>query len=118
MNKQLKDALNMSMLSFKKNQKNGELPDHFIIYRDGVGDAMRKQVMDCEVSQLKELISEVYNTMSKPKITVIIVNKRISQRFFTLQEGQLYNPPSGCIVDTDLVEGQGDDNMYDFFLVP
>jgi hypothetical protein len=25
-------------------------PDHFLIYRDGVGDAMRKQVIDEEVS--------------------------------------------------------------------
>ena len=35
--------------TFAKQNKR-ELPDHFIIYRDGVGDAMRSQVLDYEIS--------------------------------------------------------------------
>ena len=73
-----------------------------IIYRDGVGDAMRKQVLTKEVSQMREAIHETYNlTKKKPYITVVIVNKRITQRFFVEDDsGLLQNPPSGCLIDT------------------
>jgi hypothetical protein len=63
----------------------------------------------------------LYNTMAeKPQITVIVVNKRISQRFFVLdKKGQLYNPPSGCIIDKGLVEEhKSDSKQFDFFLTP
>jgi hypothetical protein len=51
----------------------------------------------------------LYNKVAeKPKITVIVVNKRISQRFFVKdQGGRLVNPPSGCIIDKGLVEEHG-----------
>ena len=52
-----------------------------------------------------------------------MVNKRINQRFFTVDErGQLNNPPSGCIIDRGLVEHSGDDSdlkkPFDFFITP
>jgi hypothetical protein len=48
----------------------------------------------------------LYNKAAeKPEITVVVVNKRISQRFFvTDSQGRLSNPPSGCIIDKGLVE--------------
>ena len=56
----------------------------------------------------------------KPEITVIVVNKRISQRFFLLDaRGKVQNVPSGCIIDKDLVEPQAKDSKkFDFFLTP
>jgi hypothetical protein len=67
------------MESFVDRNPEKKLPDHFIIYRDGVGDAMRKQVLQKEISQFREAINEVYNKAAKkPKLTVIIVNKRIT----------------------------------------
>lgn len=80
---------------------------------------MRRQVLELEVPQFKELVNEIYNKAAyKPKITVIIVNKRISQRFFVQDaNGNLVNPPSGCIIDKNLVENQGKDE-YDFFMSP
>ena len=78
-------------------------PDHFIIYRDGVGDAMRQQVLQQEITQFRKAIEEVYNKAArKPNLTVIIVNKRITQRFFVEDErsGGYINPPSGTIIDT------------------
>jgi len=59
-------------------------PEHFIIYRDGVGDGMREQVLEEEVSQLNKLIKSGYQTtkQAQPSVTVVIVNKRITQRFF------------------------------------
>lgn len=44
-----------------------------------------------------------------------MVNKRIAQRFFVKDtEYDLSNPPSGCIVDSELVESSGD--KFDFYL--
>lgn len=54
---------------------------------------------------------------------MVVVNKRITQRFFVKDEqGRLRNPPSGCIIDSGLVENEGGkDNsrgVFDFFLTP
>jgi hypothetical protein len=69
----MKEALD----AFKQNH-NGELPEHFIIYRDGVGDAMRQMVLEQEITQLRKAVIDVYNKASKkPFFTVIFVNKKI-----------------------------------------
>lgn len=117
--KELKDCIKRALGCFSE-RHNGDLPQHFIIYRDGVGDAMRRQVLMMEVKQLKEAIQETYNTArQKPQITVVIVNKRITQRFFLDDgSGRLVNPPSGCLIDTQVVESSDPTNEYDFYLVP
>lgn len=68
---------------------------------------------------MKNVVKEIYGTISKtPKFTLVIVNKRINQRFF-VKDGQGYqiNPPSGCLVDKLLVEQENQDE-YDFYLIP
>jgi hypothetical protein len=63
----------------------GEFPTNFVIYRDGVGDAMRDQVLQAEIPQFEAAINKLYNKAAvAPEITVVVVNKRISQRFFLL----------------------------------
>lgn len=116
--KELKDAIKRALGCF--NERHGGYPEHFIIYRDGVGDAMRRQVLQAEVNQLREAIGETYNlAQKKPSITVIIVNKRITQRFFIADEnGRPINPPSGCLIDQNVVESSDSQNEYDFYLVP
>jgi aubergine-like protein len=86
---------------------------------------MRDQVLNFEIPQLKSVISDLYNAIAEqPAITVVIVNKRISQRFFIEEpNGRLSNPPSGCIVDRSLVENEGTTNennggKFDFYLTP
>ena len=98
--KNMQEALKKAMQVFARNHKN-EFPTNFIIYRDGVGDAMRDQVLSTEIPQIESAINELYNkATSKPFITVVVVNKRITQRFFVKDEkGYLRNPPSGCIID-------------------
>lgn len=55
----------------------------------------------------------------QPQITLVVVNKRITQRFFVQDErGNLSNPPSGCIVDRGLVEQSTTSGAFDFFLMP
>lgn len=79
----LREYLFNSLQAYKDFNK-GTLPDHIFIYRDGVGDAMRKLVLEKELSKIKETIKEEYEEAGKPlpKIVLIIVNKRVRQRFF------------------------------------
>ena len=104
---------------FAQNHDN-EYPDQIVIYRDGVGDAQRNQVLASEVTQFQEAIFRVYNKMTHPAIALIVVNKRISQRFFVKDaQGRLQNPPSGCIIDRELVEeNTPESKQFDFFLTP
>jgi hypothetical protein len=117
----MKDSIKAAIQVFTNNHK-GEFPTNFIIYRDGVGDAMRDQVLSTEIPQFESAISELYPDNVKPaEITVVVVNKRISQRFFVKdEEGRLANPPSGCIIDRDLVEhsGDGKNQKFDFYMTP
>lgn len=116
---ELEQALVMAIKSYSQRCNNTN-PEHFIIYRDGVGDAMRAQVLQTEITQFKQAVSRIYNkAQRKPLFTVIIVNKRITQRFFVEQNEYTYNPPSGCIINRQLVENQQPSSSeFDFFLVP
>ena len=83
---------------------------------------MRKDVVQKEISQFHKAIMEVYNKAKKqPYITVVIVNKRITQRFFIEdRDGNLANPPSGCLIDAEVVENEHEDEAgaFDFYLIP
>lgn len=119
-NDKLTTVLKEALQIFAQRNPKKCYPDHFIIFRDGVGDAMRRQVLQHEVSQFREAINDVYNKAAKkPHLTVVIVNKRITQRFFVQDKfGNLNNPPSGCIIDKQMVESEEDKLEYDFFLIP
>lgn len=109
---------------FKTSQ--GAKPTNFIIFRDGVGEQMREQVLSSEISQFHAAIADLYDQEKEdiPEITVVVVNKRITQRFFVSDErsGELRNPPSGCIIDRQLIEqdgsGQEKPGVFDFYLTP
>lgn len=98
-------------------EKNGFLPEHIIIYRDGVGEQMRELVLNREIPSLTQIISEFYNKLSKPKLSVCVVNKRINQRFTHESQGRLQNPPPGTVVDKTLVQKDADKEQYDFYLI-
>ena len=108
----------------------GAMPRHVFIYRDGVGDSMRKQVIDQELAQLDRIVQMEYGgddstpPQAPPDITLIIVNKRVRQRFFQQSPGNngqnfIDNPPQGTYVDTGFVEqSEVIEGKFDFFLVP
>jgi hypothetical protein len=77
-------------------------------------------VIQKELSQFKEAFAELYNKVgAQPKMTLVVVNKRITQRFFVKDDrGNLINPPSGCIVDKGLVEHSDPSGAFDFFMMP
>jgi hypothetical protein len=117
--KELANALLKGIDAFKARNE-GKAPEHYIVYRDGVGDGQRRQVLDLEVKQMREAILSIQNKAARsPHITLIVVNKRISQRFFIDNgNGDIMNPPSGSIIDTGLVAKEGSDSVFDFYLVP
>ena len=101
----LEESICEAIRTFAKHHK-GEYPTNVIVYRDGVGSPQREDVLQNEIPQFESAINLLYNKAAvKPEITVIVVNKRISQRFFLLDaRGRVQNVPSGCIIDKDLVE--------------
>lgn len=50
-----------------------------IIYRDGVSQSQKLQIVREEVNKIQEVLNVKYN---KCQMLMIIVNKRISQKFF------------------------------------
>ncbi|ODM98914.1 Piwi-like protein 1 [Orchesella cincta] len=84
---------------FKKNQT---LPDRIMMYRDGVGEGQLRDVYEQELVGIKASIALRYNQKNTalPKLTYIVVNKRINTRFFAKGRGDPYmNPPPGTVVD-------------------
>ncbi|MBN3322502.1 PIWL1 protein, partial [Atractosteus spatula] len=108
------DGLKVPLQSALKtwmNYNNG-LPQRIIIYRDGVGDGQLQSVVSYELQQILDCIKALGKDYS-PKVTVIIVKKRISTRFFARIDGKLSNPPPGTIIDTDVTRPE----WYDFYIV-
>jgi len=44
----MKESIEEAIKTFSK-KHNGEFPTNFVIYRDGVGDAQRDQVLSAEI---------------------------------------------------------------------
>lgn len=119
-----------SALAAYRSYNEGHLPDHIFIYRDGVGDSMRTKVIEFELDQLKKILKDEYDPKNEgnalPHTTLVIVNKRVRQRFFEKtaehpgsHTAHILNPPQGTYVDHGFVEqAEVVDGCFDFFLVP
>lgn len=87
----LSDYFQRSFAAYR--EFNNAMPRHIFIYRDGVGDSMRKQVIEMELEQLNRIVAMEYAgygdepPQEHPEITLIIVNKRVRQRFFQQSPG-------------------------------
>ncbi|XP_060786656.1 piwi-like protein 1 [Neoarius graeffei] len=106
----LKVALQAALKAYFKYNKC--LPSRIVVYRDGVGDGMLHSVVNYEVPQIMQSIKAMGEDYA-PKLTVVVVKKRISSRFFALLDSRLGNPPSGTVVDTEVTRPE----WYDFFIV-
>ena len=56
----LKETLKLAVEAFKEQHEGESMPTNFVIFRDGVGDAQRQAVINIEVAQFKEAISQLY----------------------------------------------------------
>jgi aubergine-like protein len=94
--------------TYLKQQK--KLPEYILIFRDGVGNRQRKQVLSMELPQVIEAIKNFQGGYS-PNITLVLVNKRIHQRLIKETQGQFYNPIPGTLVD-DYITEKDCNNFY------
>lgn len=85
-------------------EQHGALPDRIFFYRDGVGEGDIERVHKMEVKALLEKLDGVYSKFgtAKPKLTFIIVNKRINTRIFLKQGTKFANPNAGTVVDNTI----------------
>ncbi|XP_064424197.1 piwi-like protein 1 [Latimeria chalumnae] len=91
---------------------NNQLPQRIIVYRDGVGDGQLKTVVNYEVPQLLDCLKTIGSDYN-PKLSLIVVKKRVSARFFAHAGGKLQNPPPGTVIDTEVTRPE----WYDFYIV-
>ncbi|KAG9354828.1 hypothetical protein JZ751_001541 [Albula glossodonta] len=106
----LKVALQEALKTWLK--YNNCLPARIIMYRDGVGDGMLHSVVNYEVPQILDCIKALGQDYM-PKLSVVVVKKRISSRFFARIDGKLSNPPPGTVIDTEVTRPE----WYDFFII-
>lgn len=92
---------------------NQKLPDRVIIFRDGVGDSQVNLVVDYELKQILAAMDKVYPAGTQHKLAVVVVKKRINNRFFMKDRGSLSNPPPGTVID-DVVTKR---HLYDYFII-
>ncbi|XP_077317934.1 piwi-like protein 1 isoform X1 [Lithobates pipiens] len=91
---------------------NKALPSRIMIYRDGVGDGQLNTLVNYEIAQLVDCIKTT-GTDYSPKLSVIVVKKRVNTRFFANSGGELQNPPPGTIIDVEVTRPE----WYDFFII-
>ncbi|XP_038044639.1 piwi-like protein 1 isoform X1 [Patiria miniata] len=111
---ELIDGLKVCMTSALRKFKeiNGKLPERVIIYRDGVGDGQLPAVVEYELPQVIDTFRMI-GTDYSPKCAVVVVKKRINNRFCSLNQGNLVNPSPGTVIDSVVTKP----DLYDFFLV-
>lgn len=84
------------------------------MYRDGVSDGQMATVKTYEITQFKESFLRISATGYKPKLTFVVVKKRIDMKFFKLTgPSSMANPSPGSILDHTVV-GRF---LFDFYLV-
>ncbi|XP_009955581.1 PREDICTED: piwi-like protein 1, partial [Leptosomus discolor] len=88
------------------------LPSRIVVYRDGVGDGQLSTLVDYEVPQFLDCMKSVGRDYN-PRLSVIVVKKRVNTRFFAQSGGALTNPPPGTVVDVAVTRPE----WYDFFIV-
>uniref|UniRef100_A0A3Q3GWI1 Piwi-like RNA-mediated gene silencing 1 n=1 Tax=Kryptolebias marmoratus TaxID=37003 RepID=A0A3Q3GWI1_KRYMA len=111
---EIMDALKMALSGALKDylKFNNCLPSRIIVYRDGVGDGQLHSVVNYEVSQIMDSIKSIGQDY-EPKLSVVVVKKRISSRFFTQIGDKVTNPPPGTVIDTEVTRPE----WYDFYIV-
>ncbi|CAD8192080.1 unnamed protein product [Paramecium octaurelia] len=101
-------------------ERNGRkyLPDTIIVFRDGVGNAQIEALKQTEIQQMKNAIKSI-NKNYNPQFAVIMINKKINDRFFMINGGggqnqqkqQLSNPPSGSVIADKITS-----SYFDYFI--
>nr|XP_057927973.1 piwi-like protein 1 [Doryrhamphus excisus] len=111
---EIMDGLKMAFAGALKDyyKFNRCLPSRIIVYRDGVGDGQLHSLVNYEIAQIIDSIKSMGQDYM-PKLSVVVVKKRISCRFFEHSNGKICNPPPGTIIDSKVTRPE----WYDFYIV-
>uniref|UniRef100_A0A672JIH6 Piwi-like protein 1 n=1 Tax=Salarias fasciatus TaxID=181472 RepID=A0A672JIH6_SALFA len=111
---ELMDGLKMALCAALKHylKVNKQLPARIFVFRDGVGDGQLHSVVNYEITQIIDSIKSI-GPDYEPRLSVIVVKKRINCRFFAYLDGKVTNPPPGTVVDTEVTRRE----WYDFYIV-
>jgi len=95
------------------------LPANIIIYRSGVSEYEKKQLLNHEVKTLVntlsgELHKECYKEKYKANFCYLLVNKKIDAKFFEYSNNNTNNPREGTIIDNQVTTP----GAYEFYLQP
>ncbi|CAH0747836.1 unnamed protein product [Bemisia tabaci] len=105
--------LNLALEAYLKERK--KIPKILLIYRDGVGEGQIPEVENKEVGDVRKLLQRWSKRMEvePPKLTFVVVAKRINTRIFLPTNRGHENPPPGTTVDDVITLPQ----KFDFFIV-
>uniref|UniRef100_A0A3Q2Z002 Piwi-like RNA-mediated gene silencing 1 n=3 Tax=Hippocampus comes TaxID=109280 RepID=A0A3Q2Z002_HIPCM len=111
---EIMDGLKMAFAGALKDyyKFNKCFPSRIIVYRDGVGDGQLHSVVNYEVAQIIDSIKSMGQEYM-PKLSMVVVKKRINCRLFEHSSGKILNPPPGTVVDTEVTRPE----WYDFYIV-
>ena len=93
-------------------KKNKKVPENLIFYRDGVGEGQVQIVIRHEIQKIVSNLEKKYPNKT-PKLTFVIVTKRLDERFAVKKNNNLYNPDKGLIIMDQIVKKEN----ANFFMV-
>jgi hypothetical protein len=91
-------------------KKSKKLPRCIVLFRDGVSEGFVDRILHEEVASVKNELQLRFG-LQKPKLTVVLVTKRIDDRFAVRIKGVVKNPEGGIVVVDDVVK-KGRPNFY------
>lgn len=91
--------------------RNKEVPSEVIIFNSSTSNDQIIMFQDYFIKPLKNKLEETYKDKSIA-ITLVMINVKSSERFFTEGDSNVRNVPAGTLISTDIVS-----NYYDFYVV-
>lgn len=90
--------------------RNKQPPEEVLVFNSSASNDQIKMFQEFYTIPLKEKLGEIYDKKA-PLLTLVMVNVKTSERFFTEGEN-CRNVPAGTVVSTDIVS-----KNYDFYVV-
>ncbi|XP_054031442.1 piwi-like protein 2 [Dryobates pubescens] len=110
---EIADSLQLLLLDALQrfHEVNHLLPQKIVLYRDGVADSQLDTVLKYEIPQLQKCFGSFHSY--QPSMVVMVVQKKISTKFYTLLGEQVGSPLPGTVVDHTITSSE----WQDFFLL-
>ena len=91
---------------------NGQLPQNLVLYRQGASEEQVHVIVKEELQRITDSLHEAYGTQ-RPKLLLLVVTKKLDDRFAIDRNNRIENPDCGLIVDEDVVKS----DYANFFMV-